>query len=203
MWTYHPDLLAMPVPRYTSFPTAAEFSDAVGADDMERALAAVSGDYSLYVHIPFCERICWYCGCNTSAANRRDRLEAYLDTLNREIGVISERLAGKGRVRRIAFGGGSPNAISPTEFVRLVEELTVSFAPDGCDWSIELDPRALTDDWSTVFTYIPIKRVSFGVQTFSSRLQKAIGRIQPDAMIEGGVVTRNGGGCRAVGGASI
>lgn len=186
-WRHYPELLAVPVPRYTSFPTAAEFTDAVGAADMERALAATSGDISLYVHIPFCERICWYCGCNTTASNRRERLEAYLDSLTREIAAVAERLGGRARVRRIAFGGGSPNAISPTQLVRLVEELTIAFAPGGCDWSIELDPRTLSDDWTMVFSFIPINRASFGVQTFSPRLQRAIGRVQPDAMIARGV----------------
>ena len=79
MWPYHPDLLAMPVPRYTSFPTAAEFRDDVGAEELGRALENVSGDVSLYVHIPFCEKICWYCGCNTGAANRKQRLASYLE----------------------------------------------------------------------------------------------------------------------------
>jgi len=187
MWSFYPDLLETPVPRYTSFPTAAEFSDAVGGAEMERALAGVSGDISLYVHIPFCEKICWYCGCNTTASNRRDRLEVYLDSLNREIASVAARLEGRARVRRISFGGGSPNAISATEFVRLVEELTVGFGIERCDWSIELDPRALEPSWSIVFAHIPVTRASFGVQTFSPRLQEAIGRIQPDAMIAGGV----------------
>ena len=70
MWTYHPDLLATPVPRYTSYPTAAEFG-ALGTHDYRQALETVSGDVSLYLHIPFCEKICFYCGCNTGAAGRR------------------------------------------------------------------------------------------------------------------------------------
>ena len=86
--SYYPELLETPVPRYTSFPTAAEFSDAVGRGDLEQRLDRVSGDISLYVHIPFCESICWYCGCNTGAANRRDRLAGYLDSLAREIALV-------------------------------------------------------------------------------------------------------------------
>ena len=78
MWTYHPALLARPVPRYTSYPTAAEFHDAVGPEDMALALDQVGVDdaVSLYVHIPYCHEICWYCGCNTGAANRAARLNA-------------------------------------------------------------------------------------------------------------------------------
>ena len=78
MWPYHPDLLAVPVPRYTSFPTAAEFAE-IEVPAYRHALETLSGDVSLYVHIPFCEKICFYCGCNTGAAGRRHRLESYLD----------------------------------------------------------------------------------------------------------------------------
>ena len=75
MWTYHPELLAVPVPRYTSYPTAAEFTADIGYADLDDALRRVSGDVSVYLHIPFCTAICWYCGCNTGAANRRQRLD--------------------------------------------------------------------------------------------------------------------------------
>src|SRR3546814_12669090 len=92
MWTYHPELLAAPVPRYTSFPTAAEFNDRVGADEFVRALEGETGEVSLYVHIPFCEKICWYCGCNTSASNRKDRVASYLDALRREIVPVAATL---------------------------------------------------------------------------------------------------------------
>ncbi|MFA7585772.1 MAG: coproporphyrinogen III oxidase, partial [Novosphingobium sp.] len=110
MWTYHPDLLATPVPRYTSFPTAAEFTGSVGPEEMDAGLRETSGDVSLYLHIPFCEKICWYCGCNTGAVNRRQRLETYLEALHHEIGLVGARLEGRVKARRIAFGGGSPNA---------------------------------------------------------------------------------------------
>jgi oxygen-independent coproporphyrinogen III oxidase len=79
MWTYHPDLLETPVPRYTSFPTAAEFGSGVGSNEAASALDAARGDASLYLHVPFCEQICWYCGCNTGKANKTQRLASYLD----------------------------------------------------------------------------------------------------------------------------
>src|SRR3546814_8033881 len=109
MWSYHPDLLAKPVPRYTSYPTAMEFAEDVGTDDYAQALDAVepATPISLYVHIPFCESICWYCGCNTGAAGRKQRLDDYLAALRTEIALVAKRLGGRGRVRRIAFGGGS------------------------------------------------------------------------------------------------
>ncbi|MDE2619352.1 MAG: coproporphyrinogen III oxidase, partial [Sphingomonadales bacterium] len=121
MWPFFPDLLSRPVPRYTSFPTAAEFTEGVGAADLDAALAACGGDVSLYVHVPFCEQICWYCGCNTGRSNKLARLTSYLDALHREIALVGSRLPAGTRVRRIAFGGGSPNALSPLDFVRLVD----------------------------------------------------------------------------------
>ena len=183
MWTYYPELLEMPVPRYTSFPTAAEFGPGVGAADLAQALAASSGDVSLYAHIPFCEKICWYCGCNTSAVNKAQRLSSYLDALHREIAISGVRLGRDVSVRRVAFGGGSPNAISPTDFVRLIDALTLHMPLDNPEWSIELDPRTLSAEWGEVLGWIGVHYASLGVQTFDPVLQAAIGRIQPDADI--------------------
>ena len=183
MWTYHPELLETPVPRYTSFPTAAEFGPGVGATDLAQALAASSGDVSLYAHIPFCEKICWYCGCNTSAANKAQRLSSYLDALHREIAITGVRLGRDVSVRRVAFGGGSPNAISPTDFVRLIDAITLHMPLDYPEWSIELDPRTLSAEWGQVLGWVGVHYASLGVQTFDPALQAAIGRVQPDADI--------------------
>jgi oxygen-independent coproporphyrinogen-3 oxidase len=180
-WTYHRDLLATPVPRYTSYPTAAEFSATVGRLDMEQALAGVFADerVSLYVHIPYCHQICWYCGCNTGAANKTGRLTAYLEALHSEIDTVSRALAGNGRVQRIAFGGGSPNAIEPEQFAKLLAHLRESFAADGAFLSIELDPRSLSGPWFDAIGAAGITRASLGVQTLEPAIQAAIGRLQP------------------------
>ncbi len=183
MWTYHPDLLATPVPRYTSFPTAAEFVDGIGPADAVNALAAASGDVSLYLHIPFCETICWYCGCNTGRANRRQRLSTYLEALHSEIALVGRALPGTARIRRIAIGGGSPNAISPTDFVRLFLSLTQAFALEDPVISIELDPRTLDQAWAKALAGVGVSRASLGVQTFDPATQEAIGRVQPSALI--------------------
>lgn len=184
-WTYHPDLLATPVPRYTSYPTAAEFSDKVGARELEAALAAIGPDQpiSLYVHIPYCHEICWYCGCNTGAANKTQRLESYLETLRSEIELIAGKLGGRGRVRRIAFGGGSPNAISPQQFDELLANLRTAFLAHDAQLSIELDPRSLNEPWFEAIADAGIGRASLGVQTLETKVQRAIGRIQPDNLI--------------------
>ncbi|MCP5402245.1 MAG: oxygen-independent coproporphyrinogen III oxidase [Novosphingobium sp.] len=183
MWPYYPELLAIPVPRYTSFPTAAEFRDDVGAGDFAEVLEGTSGEISLYAHIPFCEKICWYCGCNTSAANRQERVSNYLDSLHHEIALVGDHLPNAARVTQIAFGGGSPNAIAPLDFVRLVDALTLHFGAARPAISIEIDPRTFSPDWAAVIGAVGIGRASLGVQTFAPALQEAIGRVQPFDLI--------------------
>src|SRR3546814_12001739 len=108
MWSYHPDLLAKPVPRYTSYPTAMEFADDVGADDQARALDAVESatPVSLYVHIPFCESICWYCGCNTGAVGSTERLHDFLKALRTGSAPDSNGQGGTGALARSPSRGG-------------------------------------------------------------------------------------------------
>jgi oxygen-independent coproporphyrinogen-3 oxidase len=183
MWTYHPELLATPVPRYTSFPTAAEFAPIDGGGFVEQ-LAQVDGEISLYVHIPFCEKICFYCGCNTSAAGRRQRLETYLEALQREASLLANHLPGEVRVSRLSFGGGSPNAITPLDFARLLSCLTVHFRLVNPEISIEVDPRVMSEDWAEVISSSGITRASLGVQTFTPQAQISIGRVQPPEMIQ-------------------
>jgi oxygen-independent coproporphyrinogen-3 oxidase len=182
MWPYHPDLLAVPVPRYTSYPTAADFG-ALEPHALERAIEATSGDISLYVHIPFCEEICFYCGCNTQRSGKRARVESYLAALHDEIATVARLLPVSARVRRIAFGGGSPNAIRPEEFLILVDALDHHFALSDPGYSIELDPRTMTAQWGRAIGEAGITRASMGVQTFAPRCQQAIGRVQDDALI--------------------
>ncbi|WP_324074481.1 MAG: oxygen-independent coproporphyrinogen III oxidase [Erythrobacter sp.] len=182
MWTYHPDLLAQPVPRYTSYPTAADFGE-LEEGTIERAIAGAVGDVSLYLHIPFCEKICFYCGCNTGASGKRARVETYLAALHQELATVASLLPQGAQVRRIAFGGGSPNAIEPQEFLALVDALHAHFPLYDPEWSIELDPRSLTPEWSHVARTAGITRASMGVQTFAPHCQKAIGREQSTAMI--------------------
>ncbi len=184
MWPYIPRLLETPVPRYTSFPTAAEFRDDVGEQDFLDSLSSAKGDISLYIHIPYCEKICWYCGCNTGAANKKQRLASYLDALHREIALVAEHVPAEAKVKRISFGGGSPNAIAPVDFVRLFEAIMIAFPLDNPVISTELDPRSFGDDWISVLRSVGVTRASLGVQTFAPHCQEAIGRVQPLCMIE-------------------
>ena len=182
MWPYHPDLLETPVPRYTSYPTAADFG-VLPSGLIEQAIEGCEGDISLYLHIPFCEKICYYCGCNTGASGRRERVESYLTALHEEMEIVSSLLPSSARVRRIAFGGGSPNAIEPHEFIAIVDAIHHHFALHDTEWSIELDPRTMSARWGDAIGEAGITRASMGVQTFAPHCQKAIGREQSDSLI--------------------
>lgn len=187
MAIYHPDLLATPVPRYTSYPTAAEFHDGVASPEQRTGLLSITASepISLYLHIPYCREICWYCGCNTGRANRSQRLANYLDNLNREIRMVGELLSGRGRVERVAFGGGSPNAISADQFRSLIGGIRETF-PGATDatWSVEIDPRGFEEDYAAVIAESGFARASLGVQTFDPTIQAAIGRVQPASTID-------------------
>ncbi len=200
MWPYFPHLLNRPVPRYTSYPTAAEFRADVGAADLAAALDGLPAGalVSLYVHIPFCRDICWYCGCNTERANSRRRLETYLAALEREIDAVAARVSGRVRVGRIAFGGGSPNAISPIAFVRLVDRLLTAFSAANAEISVELDPRGLDASWAAVLGKLGVTRASLGVQTLDSGIQQRIGRVQPAESIAQSVALLRGAGVRSL-----
>lgn len=184
-WPFYPELLATPVPRYTSYPTAAEFHGGVGADEMKAALAGVAtrDEVSLYVHFPYCREICWYCGCNTGAANRPQRLDAYLEALGREIDLVAGQLAGRGQVRRIAFGGGSPNAMPAEAFVALADRLRRIFRAQDSVVSVEIDPRGFDHHWAAALAAAGVEQASLGVQTLDPAIQRAIGRVQDEGMV--------------------
>ena len=186
MWPYHPNLLARAVPRYTSYPTAAEFSPAVGPVDHLAALKAVAPGTpaSLYVHIPFCKDICWYCGCNTNRSNKVERVASYLEAVETEIDWTARQVGGKVELNRISFGGGSPNALDPVGFVRLVSHILTAFGSSSPEISVELDPRSLDAEWADLLGKVGARRASLGVQTFDAQIQARIGRVQPAETIE-------------------
>lgn len=196
MWSYYPDLLATPVPRYTSFPTAAEFCDDVGPANLDSALKMLGDgeNISLYLHVPYCTELCWYCGCNTGSANRSQRVGAYLQRLGEEIDMVGAALGGRARVRRVAWGGGSPNAIAPAAFDALMQRVARAFRLDNPAISVEIDPRGFDRQWAAALARNNVSRVSLGVQTLSLPLQQAIGRVQPASMIADAVALLRGAG---------
>lgn len=176
-----------PVPRYTSYPTAAEFEDGFPRAALERWAGALDGDapISVYVHIPFCEKLCWYCGCHTSVPNGYDRVARYLTRLHHEIDLWAQRLAPHGGARHVHFGGGSPNMLAADDFFALMEHLREAFAVhEESEIAVELDPRSLTREKIAAMAASGVTRASLGVQTLSPKVQEAINRVQPRDMIE-------------------
>jgi oxygen-independent coproporphyrinogen-3 oxidase len=199
MHRYLPELARRSVPRYTSYPTAAEFRAGVGPAEQAEALGAIAADtpVSLYVHIPYCHEICWYCGCNTGAIGRASRLDAYLAALEQEVAAVAARM--RGRVVAIHFGGGSPNALPPEDFVRLTKLLRRSFAcAERLEIAAELDPRTLDATYAEALARAGVTRVSLGAQCFAPHVQRAINRIQPYEMVRQAVLDLRAAGIAAV-----
>ena len=170
-----------PVPRYTSYPTAPHFSPAIANSQYSEWLKALpdGANLSLYVHIPFCNTMCWYCGCNTKGIRRYDPVVPYVDALLHEIETVS-RLAARGkRVTHIHWGGGSPNVLTPEDIRRVGTAIREAFtvAPHA-EFAVEIDPRTLTGEQVTAFWDIGVNRVSLGVQDFEEKVQAAINRLQ-------------------------
>lgn len=172
---------AAPVPRYTSYPTAPHFSSAIGPEDYASWLAAIpSGQrVSLYVHIPFCDTLCWYCGCNTKVTQRYEPIAKYLDALSIEIANVARHVDTTARVAHVHFGGGSPSVLRPDDIVKLATELKSCFRfADDCEFAVEVDPRGLSEDRLDAFAQAGVTRISIGVQDFAPAVQAAINREQ-------------------------
>jgi oxygen-independent coproporphyrinogen-3 oxidase len=166
-------------PRYTSYPTAAQFTPAVGATEWGEWLTRASLDQavSLYLHIPFCKRLCWYCGCNTRAMNRAELISSYVDLLLAEADLVLAQIGRPVRVGSIHLGGGTPNMLSPGDLERLFAGLAARFDLGDCfEIAAELDPEVLTADWIEAAGRIGLSRASLGVQDLSPRVQAAVNR---------------------------
>lgn len=166
-------------PRYTSYPTAAQFTPADGPGEWADWLGRAPSDQlvSLYLHLPFCKRLCWYCGCNTRAVNRPGVISSYVDLLLREADLVLARIGRPIRVGSIHLGGGTPNMLSPDDLERLFEGLSARFDLGDCfEVAAELDPEVLTQDWVEAAGRIGLSRASLGVQDLSPRVQAAVNR---------------------------
>ena len=166
-------------PRYTSYPTAAQFTPAVGPGEWADWLGGAPSDQpvSLYLHLPFCKRLCWYCGCNTRAVNRAGVISSYVDLLLREADLVLARIGRPVRVGSIHLGGGTPNMLSPENLERLFAGLSARFDLGDCfEVAAELDPEVLTQEWVEAAGRIGLSRASLGVQDLSPRVQAAVNR---------------------------
>ncbi|MCH7554976.1 MAG: oxygen-independent coproporphyrinogen III oxidase [Proteobacteria bacterium] len=169
------------VPRYTSYPTAADFTDAVDDRRYRQWLAAIpeGEDISLYVHIPFCHSLCWFCGCHTTVARRPEPVERYLDLVIAEIDMLVAALGAKRRVSHIHWGGGTPTILGAGGITRLAERLRAAFTlTSGMQFAVEIDPRTVTRDAIAALAAAGVTRASLGVQDFDPVVQRLINRIQ-------------------------
>lgn len=175
------NMLERAVPRYTSYPTAPNFSPAVDAEVYGAWLAALPADaaLSLYLHVPFCRELCHYCGCHTKATLRDEPIKAYAQSLVQEIALIAEH-AGERRVTHMHWGGGTPSILDCDLLKFITEALARDFDLSAMrEHAIELDPRYLTRTLAEALRDIGVNRASLGVQDFSEHVQQAAGRIQP------------------------
>jgi oxygen-independent coproporphyrinogen-3 oxidase len=190
------------IPRYTSYPTAPHFHAGVGASDYRAWLWELSASepLSLYLHVPFCDRLCWYCGCNTSVVQRRAPIVDYVDHLVQEIALVGTAIGKPLPVAAIHFGGGTPNILEPTDLDRIFEALRrISIFGADTEFAAEIDPRALTKEWVAAASRNGLTRASLGVQDLDQRVQQAINRAQPwsvtqravDALRKAGVASIN------------
>lgn len=167
-------------PRYTSYPTAPHFS--ADADKRRLARLALGADSpaSLYIHIPFCESLCRFCGCTSSVCRDPSKIDAYIELLRRELELWRDAGLPKRALKQIHFGGGTPNLPSVEQIGKIGELVRKYFSIDAdCEFSAEFDPRTLTEDKVREFVKIGLNRASMGIQDTNPEVQKAVNRIQP------------------------
>ena len=170
-----------PGPRYTSYPTAVEFSDDFGAADYTRHLDALEADseVSLYAHLPFCEHRCTFCGCHVVITRKRDVAAKYLEYLYREIELVADRLPSGLKVVQYHWGGGTPTYYAPDQMLSLHEHVSARFDfQPGAEIAVEVDPRVTTKEHVDALVEMGFNRLSMGVQDFNADVQEAIDRNQ-------------------------
>lgn len=177
-------------PRYTSYPPANRFAPRFGSAEAARELERIAVDapgepLSLYLHVPFCASLCWYCGCNVVVTSRRERGTAFVDVLAEELALLA-RMVGRDRMLvELALGGGSPNFLTAEDLTRLFaavrRELRVA---DDAEISVELDPRGTSEEQVSVLADLGLTRFSVGVQDFDPSVQKAVHRFQSAAQTQ-------------------
>ncbi len=174
-------------PRYTSYPTAAQFSDSITSSNVSEWAQAIPPQkpISLYVHVPFCEQLCWYCGCHTTIPNGYDRISRYFQTLMKEIDLVASNLGSYEGVSHLHFGGGTPNALSDEDMLTLLDKLRRAFKVlDDAEVAIELDPRTLNLQMIRSLAAGGVSRASLGVQDFDGKVQRTVNRVQPFELVK-------------------
>ncbi|AJY47020.1 oxygen-independent coproporphyrinogen III oxidase [Martelella endophytica] len=178
------ELLAMfsqPVPRYTSYPTAPHFTGDIDGESVAAWIGALKAGQtlSLYVHIPYCDRLCWFCACHTKHTLKYEPIAAYLESLKQEIATVGAMVDGGVRVTALHWGGGSPTMLKPEDMRGLMDCLRAHFHfADDAEISVEMDPNDLDEARYDALAEIGLTRASLGVQDFDEKVQKTINRLQ-------------------------
>ncbi len=198
--------LSQPGPRYTSYPTADRFSAAFGYRDYLQAVAGLrtrgaAKPLSIYLHIPFCETVCYYCACNKIVTKNRDKATVYLSYLKREIDMQGMLFAGINQVEQLHLGGGTPTYLSDEQMGELMAHLRrkFQFAPDEVgEYSIEVDPRTVSRERVHSLRRQGFNRISLGVQDYDEAVQRAVNRVQPEAETQAIIDAAREAGFRSV-----
>ncbi len=191
-------------PRYTSYPTAVQFSSEFTADDYKKQIElsnASKDNLSLYFHIPFCDTICYYCGCNKIVTKNRKRAEPYLERLYKEIELQAGYFDNKRAVTQLHWGGGTPTFISHQQMQQLMDVTQQHFnllSDDSGEYSIEIDPREANEDTIALLRKLGFNRMSLGVQDFNPEVQKAVNRIQSFAETQEVIVAARDSGFHSI-----
>jgi len=174
-------------PRYTSYPTAVQFTESFSADDYKAQIVKsnqLATPLSLYFHIPFCDTVCFYCGCSKIATKDRNKAQPYLDHVYKEMAYQSELFDSSRKVEQLHWGGGTPTFISHQQMQQLMDRTRQYFNlldDDSGEYSIEIDPREANTETITLLRSLGFNRLSLGVQDFNEKVQKAVNRIQTEA----------------------
>ena len=205
-----------PGPRYTSYPTAPHFHEGIGVEDLDAEIelsnrTEPAPDLSLYFHLPFCEKLCYFCACSMMITHRRTTIDGYIDYLKREIDMMCSHLSlststgkrhnggGERKVVQLHWGGGTPTYLSPEQIVHLFGHIQSQFSfHEDAEIGVEIDPRGLTSEHLETLREVGFNRVSMGQQDFDEKVQKTVNRIQPEELTRWVI-----GECRRLGFSSI
>ena len=172
-------------PRYTSYPTALEFSEKIANSAFIAEASGRTGDFSLYVHIPFCHKLCYYCGCNKVVSNSSERAQRYLMSLAREVDARADLFRDR-RVQHLHLGGGTPSYLTKAQMSELISMLKLAFSfADNAELGIEIDAREVDESYLAHLYTLGFNRLSIGVQDTDSKVQEAINRTQSTSHIAG------------------
>ncbi|MCK5666568.1 MAG: radical SAM protein, partial [Thiotrichaceae bacterium] len=177
-------------PRYTSYPTAPQFTTEYNADTLKVCIERsnreiIPAPLSLYIHIPYCDTICYYCACNKIITKNHSVSEEYLNLLDAEMQMIAPLFDSDRELEQLHLGGGTPTFLNDDELIDLIRRIEDNFTfAENCEMSIEIDPRKVSNETLELLTNIGFNRISLGVQDFDEKVQQAVNRVQSYELVQ-------------------